>query len=250
MGRLEGKVAFITGAARGQGRSHAVRLAEEGAKVIATDICAPIHSVPYALATEDDLAQTARQVEAAGGEVCSAVADVRDCDSLRGALEKGFAEFGRLDIVLANAGIFPVSVEPTPAAWHDTLDVNLTGVYNTLAVVAPLFTASGQGGSVVITSSTAALRSTSTDSPGLLAYIASKLGVIGLMRAYANHLAPYKVRVNTVHPTGVRTEMVTNPAVQEFLAGLSGFSRAHNAALGGHVGAIGRHERDRLACVR
>ena len=168
-------------------------------------------------------------VEEAGSEVYSAVADVRDLDALRQAFEKGRAEFGGVDIVLANAGIFPVSTDPSPSAWSDTIDVNLTGVYNTLTVAAPAFAEQGRGGSIVITSSTAALRGTGTDSPGLLGYIASKLGVIGLMRSYANLLAPFNVRVNTVHPTGVRTPMVTNPAVQSFLVGLGDFQSRHNA---------------------
>jgi SDR family mycofactocin-dependent oxidoreductase len=228
MGKLDGKVVFITGAARGQGRSHALRLAEEGAKIIATDICQQIESVPYGLGTSDDLIETARLVESVGSEASTAVADVRDPEGLRDAFEKGRAEFGGVDIVLANAGIFPISKDPAPSVWNDVLDVNLTGVYNTLTVVAPTLVEQGRGGSIVITSSTAALRGTGTDSPGLLGYITSKMGVIGLMRSYANLLGPHGVRVNTVHPTGVRTAMVTNPAAQEFLSGMATFVNHQN----------------------
>ncbi|WP_067674483.1 mycofactocin-coupled SDR family oxidoreductase [Nocardia miyunensis] len=229
MGSLDGKVAFITGVARGQGRSHALRLAAEGADVLGIDICAQLESVPYAMATRDDLRSTAEAVEALGRRVWTAVADVRDADGLGKALTAGIDHLGRLDIVLANAGIAPMSVSDHPDAWRDVIDVNLTGVQNTLQAVAPAMIAQGGGGSIVITSSTMGLAGVGTDKPGALAYAASKHGVVGLMRAYANLLAPHSIRVNTVHPAGVGTAMVVNPAMQEYLESIGTQSGGGNA---------------------
>jgi SDR family mycofactocin-dependent oxidoreductase len=215
MGKLEGKVAFITGAARGQGRSHAVRLAAEGADIIAVDICAQIESVPYAMATPDDLAETAKQVEALDRRIFAAQADVRDAAALRQAFEAGTAELGPVDIVLANAGIAPVTSakgQEEGNAWQDVIDVNLTGVFNTVETAIPSMIERGLGGAIVLTSSTAGLTGIGGPSRGGLGYTAAKHGVVGLMRNYAINLAPHRIRVNTVHPTGVRTPMVVNEA--------------------------------------
>ena len=217
MGKLEGKVAFITGAARGQGRSHAIRLAQEGADIVAVDICRQIETVGYPMATPDDLAETVKQVEALDRRVYAAEADVRDVGQLRQAFEAGTAEIGPVDIVLANAGIAPLSKNPVEQEWQDVIDVNLTGVYNAVRVAVPSMIERGAGGAIVLTSSTAGINGMGGNTPGGLGYTASKHGVVGLMRAWANYLAPYSIRVNTVHPTGVNTPMVVNEVMQEFL---------------------------------
>ncbi len=216
MGVLEGKVAFITGAARGQGRSHAVRLAQEGADIIAVDIAAQIDTVPYPMATPEDLAETVEQVEALDRRIHAVQADVRDRVALQAALDEGVALFGGLDIVLANAGIAPLSMQPSAQEWFDVLDVNLTGVYQTVEVSKQALIDRG-GGAIVLTSSTAGLAGIGGSAPGGLGYTAAKHGVVGLMRAYANQLAEHSIRVNTIHPTGVNTPMVVNDAMQEFL---------------------------------
>ena len=218
MGKLDGKVAFITGAARGQGRSHAVELAKAGAKIIAVDICEQIPTVPYAMSTADDLAQTVKEVEAAGGLIYAAKADIRDRQVLTAALGEGTARFGGVDIVLANAAIFPVSMHPVEEEWQDVLDVNISGTYNTIRVAVPLMIDQGRGGAIVITSSDAGITGIGGNTPGGLGYTASKHAVVGLMRSYANILAPHSIRVNTVHPCGVATPMIINPAMQELLA--------------------------------
>jgi SDR family mycofactocin-dependent oxidoreductase len=217
MGKLEGKVAFITGAARGQGRSHAVRLAQEGADIIAVDICADIDTVPYPLGTSEDLARTVEEVKALGRRIFAEKADVRDASALRAALDAGVAKLGPVDIVLANAGIAPLSLTPVDQEWQDVIDVNLTGVYNTVRLAAPSMVERGEGGSIVLTSSAAGLNGVGGNTPGGLGYTASKHGVVGLMRAYANYLAPHRIRVNSVHPTGVATPMVENESMPEFL---------------------------------
>jgi SDR family mycofactocin-dependent oxidoreductase len=216
MGVLEGKVAFITGAARGQGRSHAIRLAQEGADIIAVDIAAQIDSVPYPLATPEDLAETVSQVEALDRRIHAVQADVRDRAALQAAVDDGVALLGGVDIVLANAGIAPMSMHPSPQEWFDVIDVNLTGVYNTVEVAKEALIARG-GGAIVLTSSTAGLAGIGGSAPGGLGYTAAKHGVVGLMRSYANQLAQHSIRVNTIHPTGVNTPMVVNDAMQEFL---------------------------------
>jgi SDR family mycofactocin-dependent oxidoreductase len=218
MGKLDGKVAFITGAARGQGRSHAVALAKAGAKIIAVDICRQIPSVPYAMSTPQDLAQTVKEVEAAGGSIYAAEVDVRDSAALAEALGEGADRLGGVDIVLANAGIAPMTLHPVEEEWPDVLDVNLTGTYNTVRLAAPRMIEQGRGGAIVITSSDAGITGIGGNTPGGLGYTASKHAVVGLMRAYANYLAPHSIRVNTVHPCGVATPMVINPAMEEVLA--------------------------------
>ena len=221
MGLLDGKVAFISGGARGQGRSHAVRLAEEGADIITFDICEQLESVAYAGATDDDLAATVKLVEERDRRIVARKADVRDQGAVRAVLDEGVAEFGRVDIVLANAVIMGAigDVSQSLAAWHEAIDVMLTGVLYTCEAAIPRLIEQGEGGSIVITSSLAGLRAPmrtlDMKSLGILGYIAAKHGVVGLMRAYANALGPYSVRVNTVHPTGVNTPMIANP---EFMA--------------------------------
>lgn len=230
-GQLEGKVAFITGAARGQGRSHALRLAQEGADIIAVDIAAQIDSVPYPMSTPDDLAETVSQIEALDRRIVATVADVRDKGALQAAFDKGVAQLGLVQIVSANAGIAPMSLHPKPEGWQDVLDVNLTGVYNTVEVARQQMIDGGKGGSIILTSSTAGLTGIGGDAPGGLGYTAAKHGVVGLMRAYANYLAPHSIRVNTVHPTGVRTPMVLNDAMQEFIQADPAMGQAMQNAL-------------------
>jgi len=212
MGRFDGKVAYITGAARGQGRSHAVRLAAEGADIVAVDRCAPIPSVAYPLATEADLAETVRAVEAHGRRIVARRADVRDRAALEAAAADAVAHFGRIDVVVANAGIIPVPAAGIDEndAWRDAIDVLLTGTWNTLKATVPTLVAGGDGGAVVITSSTAGLKGFYDTWGGFDGYTAAKHGVVGLMRSYANVLAPHRIRVNSVHPSGVATAMVVN----------------------------------------
>ncbi|UZF45696.1 mycofactocin-coupled SDR family oxidoreductase [Rhodococcus rhodochrous] len=211
MNRLQDKVAFITGAGRGQGRAHAVRLAEEGANIIAVDICANMASVPYDLATEDDLAETARLVEKAGGRIVARTADVRDVDSLRTAVDAGVAEFGRLDIVVANAGIWSNApfLDMSEQMYHEMIDVQMHGPYNTCRAALPHIVDGGRGGSVIIVSSTAGMRGF----PNQVHYNMGKHAVVGLMRTLANEFAPQFIRVNTIHPSSVDTKMVQNDAI-------------------------------------
>ncbi len=218
MGRLDGKVAFITGAARGQGRSHAVRLAEEGAAIIALDLCDQIPSVFYKMATKEDLDQTVADVQAAGGKILARVADVRDRDQVEAVYDAGVGVFGPVDIVLPNAGIMP-TIRSTRQAWFDAIDVMLSGVFNVIDTVVHDMIERGAGGSIIITSSTAGLTGLSKNiEPGSAGYVAAKHGVVGLMRMYAARLAPHSIRVNTLHPTGVDTPMVANPEFREFSA--------------------------------
>ncbi|HEY4409665.1 MAG TPA: mycofactocin-coupled SDR family oxidoreductase [Acidimicrobiia bacterium] len=237
MGLLDGKVAFISGGARGQGRSHAVRLAEEGADIITFDICEPMSTQTYAGATEDDLAETVKLVEERDRRIVARKADVRDQAAVEAVLAEGVAEFGRVDIVLANAGVMSFMGEPsqTVAAWQEAIDVMLTGVFFTCEAAIPHLIEQGQGGSIVITSSLAGLRgplrTMDMKSHGGLGYFAAKHGVIGLMRCYANLLGPHSVRVNTVHPTGVNTPMVANPEFMAYATEHPGFMEAMRNAL-------------------
>lgn len=212
---LAGKVAFITGAARGQGRAEALRLAADGADIIAIDLCDQIESVPYPLATPDDLAATVKLVEDAGGRIVAVQADVRDEQALRAALQTGVDRFGRLDIVVTNAGIAPM--QSGPDGWRDVVDVNLTGAHHTVEAAIPIMVAQGDGGSIVLISSAAGLIGVGGGDRGSLGYTAAKHGVVGLMRAYANFLAPHSIRVNTIHPTGVDTPMINNEFTRGWL---------------------------------
>jgi SDR family mycofactocin-dependent oxidoreductase len=221
MARLEGKVAFITGGARGQGRSHAVRLASEGADIVVVDICSNIATNRYDLATPDDLAETVRLVEEQDRRIIAAQADVRDYARLKAVVAEATSELGRLDIVVANAGIAPMSEdeddEIAGAVFQAVIDVNLVGVWNSCRVSIPHIVAGGRGGAMVLTSSTAGLRGVSSGSSGSIGYSAAKHGVVGIMRSLANALAPHSIRVNTIHPTGVNTAMVINPVMQAWL---------------------------------
>lgn len=220
MGRVEGKVAFVTGAARGQGRSHAVRLAQEGADIIAVDLCSQVDTVPYPMSTPADLAETVRQVEALDRRIVASQADVRNFAALRSAVDAGVAQLDRLDIVCANAGIFSFLPDAPNAqqTFADVINTNLVGVWNTVEAALPALRAQGAGSAIVLTSSTAGLKGIIGDSPGGLAYTAAKHGVVGLMRSYANLLGPEGIRVNSVHPTGVNTPMVVNEAVGQWMA--------------------------------
>jgi SDR family mycofactocin-dependent oxidoreductase len=216
-------VAFITGAARGQGRSHAVTLAREGADIVALDIAGQIPSVRYRMSTPEDLSETVRLVEAEDRRCLPVIADVRDIHAVDRAVQTAMAEFGRIDIVLANAGVLhiPDSDETLDASaqnWADAVGVMMTGVYNVLRVVSQPMIDQGTGGSIVITSSTAGLTGMHDGSGGTAGYCAAKHGVVGLMRGYAKLLGPHGIRVNTVHPMGVATPMVQNPEFEEFYA--------------------------------
>jgi (+)-trans-carveol dehydrogenase len=210
VGRVEGKVAFITGAARGQGRSHAVRLAQEGADIIAVDVCRQVETVPYPTATSEDLAETVRQVEALDRRIVAAEVDVRHLAGLTAVVEQGVAELGRLDIVLANAGISTPAptLEMDEQTWQTMIDVNLTGVWKTLRASVPHIVAGGQGGAVVITSSLAAIKANANTAH----YSAAKAGLVMLSKVMAAELAPHRIRVNTIHPTTVATDMILNDA--------------------------------------
>jgi (+)-trans-carveol dehydrogenase len=207
-GRVAGKVAFITGAARGQGRSHAVRLAEEGAEIIAADLCRDVASVPYPMATPHDLDETARQVAALGRAVVAVQADVRDYQGLAKALDDAVAQLGRLDIVSANAGILSHGTADTlaDASWQDMIDINLTGVWHTAKAAVPHLIAGGRGGSIVLTSSGVVMKGT----PNFAHYVSAKHGIVGLTRTMARELAPHFIRVNALHPGNVDTAMLRN----------------------------------------
>jgi len=214
-GRVEGKVAFITGAARGQGRSHAIRLAQEGADIIAVDLCGQVDSVPYPMSTPEDLAQTVKEVEALDRRIVASQADVRDYGALKAALDAGVAELGRLDIVSANAGISSVgrADELPEQTWQDMIDTNLTGVWHAAKAAIPHLKAGGRGGSIIITSSAAGLMAMEN----IAHYVSAKHGLVGLMRTLALELAPDMIRVNSLHPTTVNTPMIQNePTYQLF----------------------------------
>ncbi|MCE0761900.1 mycofactocin-coupled SDR family oxidoreductase [Pseudonocardia kujensis] len=219
-GPLTGKVALVTGAARGQGRSHALRLAEDGADIIAVDICGQIDTVLYRMSTPEDLDETVAEVEKLDRRIVARQADVRDAAALNQAVAEGIGELGRIDIVVANAGIAPMSVRESDdlQTFLDTVAVNLTGVYNTVHSVVDRLIEQGEGGSIILTGSTQALSGRGGNGSGAQdGYTASKHGVTGLMRTWAYWLAPKNIRVNTVNPTGVDSPMVNNEVVAEWL---------------------------------
>jgi SDR family mycofactocin-dependent oxidoreductase len=234
---FDGKVAFITGAARGQGRSHAVRLAEEGADIIAFDLCEQLDSVAYPMATREDLDETVNLVEKTGRRIVAEQGDVRDFERLKAAVANGVAELGRLDFVLANAGIFPAAGEQRldMAAFVDAVDVMLKGVYFTIEAALPAMLRHGDGGAIVITSSAAGFKSVSTSydmmSHGAAGYTAAKHGAIGVMRHYATSLAEKNIRVNSVHPGGVATPMIINEAMGLLVADQPEFGEAQRPKL-------------------
>ena len=223
-GRFAGRVVFVTGAARGQGREHAVRFAEEGADVIAVDLCGQLDSVAYPMATAEDLEETVRLVEKTGRRIVAEHADVRDRDRLGAVVDRGLAEFGRLDFVLANAGILPAAGAQGRdiTAYTDAVAVLLNGVYFTVDAALPALLRNPDGGAIVLTSSAAGFKSVSTDfdsmTHGAAGYTAAKHGVVGLMRHFATSLAARNIRVNSVHPGGVATPMVINEAMAGFVA--------------------------------
>jgi len=220
MTRFAGKIALITGAARGQGRSHAVRLAAEGADVIALDICHDIDSVAYDLGTPADLEETARLVREQDRRVVTGQVDVRDADALAAAVAAAAGELGGIDVVLANAGIGIMDPADQRRAFRDQLAVNLVGPWNTVQAAAPIMIEQGRGGAVVLTSSAFGLTGRGGDGQGGSdGYVASKHGVVGLMRTFATWLGPHGIRVNCVNPSGVATRMVLNPAVEALFGG-------------------------------
>jgi len=208
-GRVDGKVAFITGAARGQGRAHAVRLAREGADIIGIDVCRQLDDVPFPMSTPEDLDETVTLVEKEGRRMLASQVDVRDFAAMKAAVDRGVAELGRLDIVVANAGIGTTGSflsEMDEKIWRDMIDVNLTGVWLTAKAAVPHIVAGGRGGSVVLTSSVGGLKAY----PSMGHYVTAKHGVVGVMRTLAVELAQHSIRVNSVHPSQVNTPMVMN----------------------------------------
>jgi (+)-trans-carveol dehydrogenase len=207
---MDGKVAFITGAARGQGRSHAVRLAEEGADIIGVDICQSLPTVPYPGATRDDMAATAKLVEDLDRRIVIREADVRDLGQLQAVVQEGLSELGHIDVICCNAGIFSwaPTLEMDEEMWQEMIDINLTGVWKTIRAAVPPMVERRQGGSIIITSSVAGLFGV----PNLASYVSAKHGIVGLMRTLTQELAPYMIRVNSVHPTSVNTPMIMNDA--------------------------------------
>jgi SDR family mycofactocin-dependent oxidoreductase len=215
MGLLDGKVAVVSGAARGQGRAHAVRLAREGADIIAMDICADVETVHYPLATPEDLCETVAQIERLGRRVAATQTDVRDATAVAAAIDDGVAALGRLDIVVANAGIAMYDAADTMSeqSWRDMIDTNLTGVWTVCRGSMPHMIDSERGGAMVLISSVAA----HVGMLHLSHYSAAKTGLVGLMRALAVELAPHMIRVNTIHPTSVNTGMIINDATYDLL---------------------------------
>ena len=236
-GQFDGKVVFITGAARGQGRSHAVRFAEEGADIIALDLCEQIGSVAYPMPTREDLDETVNLVEKTGRRIVAEQADVRDFDRVKEVVANGVDELGRLDFVIANAGIFPAAGAQRLdiAAFVDAVDVMLKGVYFTIEAALPAMLRRGDGGAIVITSSAAGFKSVSTTfdtmSHGAAGYTAAKHGVIGVMRHYATSLAEKNIRVNSVHPGGVATPMIINEAMGRLVGDQPEFGEAQRPKL-------------------
>ncbi|GAA3070319.1 mycofactocin-coupled SDR family oxidoreductase [Pseudonocardia yunnanensis] len=216
-GRLQGKVALVSGAARGQGRSHAVRLAREGADIIAFDVCRRLDTVPYPMANSEDLEATAKLVKDLDRRIVTREADVRDSAAVQALIDVGVSEFGRLDVVCANADIIGFAENTwtmTEAEWGEMIAVNLTGVWKTVKAAAPAMIEAGNGGSIVITSSAGDMKGV----PGIAHYVAAKHSVVGLMRSLANELAPHSIRVNTVHPTGVNTPMTANDVTMQAMS--------------------------------
>jgi (+)-trans-carveol dehydrogenase len=215
--RVTGKVAFITGAARGQGRSHAVRLAQEGADIIAVDICRQLPDVVYPASTPEDLAETVGLVEALGRRIVASEVDVRDYDALKAAVDAGVDQLGRLDIIVANAGIGNAGnkLHKIPEhIWDDMIAVNLTGVWHTVKAAVPHVLSGQRGGSIILTSSVGGMKAHAHTGH----YIAAKHGVVGLMRTFAVELGPHSIRVNSVHPTQVNTPMAINDATFRLFA--------------------------------
>lgn len=237
MGSLDGKVAFISGGARGMGRSHAVTLAAEGADIIAFDLCGPVDSCIYPPATPADLDETVALVEKLDRRIVARRADVRDEAAVKGVLDEGIAELGRVDIVVANAGIAPFmgEVGDSPGAWHDAIDIMLTGVLHTILPTLPVLIEQDEGGSIILISSVAGLHGKvgglDIATRGYVGYFAAKHGVVGLMRVYANALGPHHIRVNSVHPTGTGSPMGLNREFRDYLREKPEFMQASRHAI-------------------
>lgn len=237
MGRMDNKVALITGAARGQGRSHCLTLAREGAKIIGIDMCHSLDEVAYPLGTEEDLAETERLIKELGGEAVLLRGDTRNPADLKAAVDAGLAQFGQIDTVVASAGVWTwgeAHVLPLED-WEFTLNINLTGAFNTVQAALPAMLERDQGGSIMFTASQLATRGC----PQAVAYSASKAGLVGMMRALASELAPRNIRVNTIHPSTVNTEMVLNQATYDLFAphknGKAGVEDLHEAMRAFHM---------------
>jgi SDR family mycofactocin-dependent oxidoreductase len=216
MGKLDGKVAVITGAGRGQGRSHAVRLAQEGADIVVCDITKQVGSVEFPTGQPGDLDETVAEVEKHGGRAVAVEADVRSTADMQRLADTAMREFSRIDFLLANAGILSLSDstwELTDEQWDDMIDINLTGVFKACRAVVPHIRAGRNGGSIIITSSIAGIKGVA----GCTHYTAAKHGIVGLMRALARELAPEMIRVNTIHPTGVDSPMSVNDYFPQWL---------------------------------
>jgi SDR family mycofactocin-dependent oxidoreductase len=220
MGTLDGKVAFISGIARGQGRSHALRLASEGADIIGIDICHDIGTMDYPNATQADLAETTKLIEQLDRRVVTSEVDVRDFTAVQRAVDAGVAELGRLDIVLSNAGIVRLhpDAEDPAQLWQDIVGTNLSGGFHVINAALPHLIAGGRGGTIILTGSTAGVRPVANPGVGALAYTASKWGLVGVCKQLAATLAEHSIRVNIVHPTGVASGMTMNPAMAELAA--------------------------------
>lgn len=229
MGRVEDKVAFVTGAARGQGRSHAVRLAEEGAHIIAVDVCHDVDSIGYPMARPEDLEETAKLVEKTGRNAVIAQADVRDAGQLSEVLQRGIAEFGKLDIVVAQAGVAGMAGDPPLQAWRDVIETNLIGTINAIHVALPRL---GEGASIIATGSTAALmdfakKDTPGADPGGMAYVTSKRLLSHFVHDLSTELAPRGIRANVIHPTNCNTDMLqSDPMYRQFRPDLDQPTRA------------------------
>ena len=236
MGKLTGKVALISGGARGQGRSHAVHFAREGADIVTFDVCKDIPTVPYPMATAADLAETVRLVEALDRRIIARRADVRESTQIDAVVAETLEVFGHIDIVVANAGIQSVAPAWTlrEAEWHDVIDVNLSGVWRTVKAVVPAMLARGRGGSIILISSFAGLHAL----PNLVHYTAAKHGVTGLAKAFAVELAPHGIRVNSVHPATVRTPMIDNKFFIDVVVGSGGRTLADVAPQMQHLYAL------------
>lgn len=228
-GRLAGRVALVTGAARGQGRAEAQLLAAEGADIIGVDACAPMPTVTYQAATPADLDETARLVEEEKRRFLGFRVDVRDLPALQAAVDQAVGDLGRLDVVVANAGISTWGSlwDLSPEAWQTMIDINLTGVWHTLRASVPVMIDQGHGGSIIVTSSVGGLKAL----PGQAHYVAAKHGLVGLTRAAAVELGPHRIRVNSIHPWGVDTEMVHGSNVEQLLADHPGYTASYSSIL-------------------
>jgi SDR family mycofactocin-dependent oxidoreductase len=213
---LDNKVAFVTGAARGQGRSHCLALAREGAKIVGLDLCRSLPEVAYPLGTEDDLAETGRLIEELGGEAVLMPGDTRNREDVQAVVDAGLRQFGHIDAVVASAGVWTWGQARGLSGhdWNFTLDINLTGAFNTVQACLPSMIDGGIGGSIMFTASQLATRGC----PQAVAYSASKAGLVGMMRALASELAPHSIRVNTIHPSTVNTDMVLNQPTYDLFA--------------------------------